>query len=225
MQSKSLPSAGDALHAISILLGAAALGVVSVGNTFGDGPADNQTQNVRPIPPSGIAIHPESREALEASLKQLEAKIETLRGSKDPNIQRYLPDVEIFPRAVSIALTEDGFFEAADVDRAQSVLKEGLARADALAAGAAPWRQTGHRYATVRGFRSKLDGTVQPYGVVLNTFPHNGQNRADVWCRGRSVLSCRKRENLPTSDSKFLTLTPRMVKLDQFCPRRVSIVR
>lgn len=186
MQSKPLPRASDALRAFSVLLVAIVMSVVIVGNTFGDGPADNQPQNVRPIPPPGIAIPPESRDALEASLKQLEAKIETLRGSKDPNIQRYLPDVEIFPRAVSIALAEDGFFDAADVERAQAVLKEGLGRADALAAGIAPWRQTGHRFATVRGFRSRLDGTVQPYGVVMNEFPHDGANRADVWCRGRS---------------------------------------
>ncbi len=164
-------------------------GVVIAAGTvqaLGDGPADNQAQSVRPIPPPGIAIPAESRTALEASLKELETKIEALRASKEPLIVKCLPDVEIFQRAVSIALTEDGFFELTDVDRAQAVLKEGLTRAEALALQYTPWRQTGHRFATVRGFRSKLDGTVQPYGVVMNEFPDDGANRADVWCRGRS---------------------------------------
>jgi hypothetical protein len=162
------------------------LSAAGSGLALGDGPADNQARDVRPIPPPGIDISAESRHALEASLKQLDTKIEALQASKAPLIVKYLPDVEIFQRAVSIALSEDGFFDAADIDRAHAVLKEGVVRADALAVQSTPWKQTGHQFSTVRGFRSKLDGTVQPYGVVMNQFPDDGANRADVWCRGRS---------------------------------------
>lgn len=186
MKSTSCLPASGLLRSIRLLLCCGLLSLVDADRTLGDGPADNQAQSVRPIPPAGMAIPAESRAALEESLKELETKIEALRGSKDPLINKYLPDVEIFQRAVSIALTEDGFFDAADVDRAQTVLKEGLARAEALAFKNPVWRQTGNRSATVRGFRSKLDGTVQPYGVVMNDFPYDGENRADVWCRGRS---------------------------------------
>ncbi len=35
---------------------------------------------------------------------------------------------------------------------------------------------------TVRGYRSKLDGSVQPYGIAWKT----PKGRGDVWCRGRS---------------------------------------
>jgi hypothetical protein len=184
MKSTSCLRASGLLRLFRLLLCFGLLFLVDIDRTLGDGPADNQAQSVRPIPPPGIAIPAESRMALESSLKELETKIEALRASKDPLINKYLPDVEIFQRAVSIALTEDGFFDTADIDRAQAVLKEGLARADALAFRNPVWRQT--RSATVRGFRSKLDGTVQPYGVVMNEFPYDGANRADVWCRGRS---------------------------------------
>ncbi|MBU6236487.1 MAG: prolyl oligopeptidase family serine peptidase [Planctomycetes bacterium] len=184
MKSTCCLRASGLLRLFRLLLCFGLLFLVDMDRTLGDGPADNQAQSVRPIPPPGIAIPAESRMALESSLKELETKIEALRASKDPLINKYLPDVEIFQRAVSIALTEDGFFDAADVDRASAVLKEGLARAEALAFKNPVWRQT--RSATVRGFRSKLDGTVQPYGVVMNEFPYDGANRADVWCRGRS---------------------------------------
>jgi hypothetical protein len=186
MKSTSCLRASGLLRLFCLLLCCGFLSFVDMDRTLGDGPADNQAQSVRPIPPPGIAIPAESRMALEASLKELETKIETLRGSKEPVIQKYLPDVEIFQRAVSIALQEDGFFELADVDRAHAVLKEGLSRADALASKSPTWRNFGEKSATVRGFRSKLDGTVQPYGVVMNRFSYEGSQRADVWCRGRS---------------------------------------
>ncbi len=109
--------------------------------TLGDGPADNKTSSVRPMPPSGIMITPEQRSAFEQNLKALEEKIQKLQISKpverrsegEAFIDLYLPDVEIFARAVRIALNEDGFFEAADANRAIDLLKEGAKRADELA--------------------------------------------------------------------------------------------
>jgi pimeloyl-ACP methyl ester carboxylesterase len=161
---------------------------------WGDGPADNQAASVRPIPPPGIAISDEDRKVLKEELANLSLKIDKLRASKDSAIRDYLPDVEIFSRAVSIALAEDGFFEVRDVERAKEVLAEGMRRAVQLELKNAYWMKqskldpSGNPMAisTVRGYRSKLDGTVIPYGVV-----HRGQvgdtpMRADIWCRGRS---------------------------------------
>ena len=75
-----------------------------------------------------------------------------------------MPDVEIFSRAITLALSEDGFFDPQEAVRSKDVLAEGLARADLLAQEKTPWTlATG---TVVRGFRSKLDGTVQPYGIV-----------------------------------------------------------
>ena len=162
------------------------------GNAVADGPADNQVGSVRPMPPPGVAISPEDRKALENELTSLKKAIESLRISKEKIVQEYLPDVEIFARAVELAIAEDGFFEPKDVDRAKDVLKEGASRAKELGSLQVPWivdPQPGHPATkqVVRGFRSKLDGTVQPYGIVINqAHLHASPIRADVWCRGRS---------------------------------------
>jgi len=154
---------------------------------FADGPADNQAATVRPVPPPGIAIDAEVRTSLQKELVQLQAQITELRKSKSPIIQRYLPDVEIFARAVELALNEDGFFEPKDAERAKLVLQEGLKRASDLKLESTPWNYLFGAIQTVRGFRSKLDGTVQPYGVVTSKLgDRTNTPRTDIWCRGRS---------------------------------------
>ena len=162
--------------------------VASCSTLFADGPADNQWATVRQVPPPGVMIDPTDREALEGTLKTLTEKIVELRASKSAIVQTYLPDVEIFARAVKIALEEDGFFDPSDAKRAKDVLAEGLTRAEALAKDQSPWRNaTG---TVVRGFRSKLDNSVQPYGIVYQSPTINAPLvpglRADIWCRGRS---------------------------------------
>jgi pimeloyl-ACP methyl ester carboxylesterase len=150
-----------------------------------DGPADNQVATVRQIPPPGVPIEQADRDALTEQLKTLKQKVDELRGSKNPTVQKYLPDVEIFSRAIELALNEDGFFDPKDGQRAQAVAKEGIARAEALTQGQTPWtKQSG---SVVRGFRSKLDGTPQPYGIVYQGDLNTASGiRADIWCRGRS---------------------------------------
>ena len=154
---------------------------------FADGPADNQAASVRPVPPPGVAIDAEARTGLQKELVQLQAQIIELRKSKSPIMQRYLPDVEIFARAVELALNEDGFFEPKDAEQAKLVMQEGLKRAADLKSESTPWNNLFGAIQTVRGFRSKLDGTVQPYGVVTSKFGDRiNTPRADIWCRGRS---------------------------------------
>lgn len=188
--------AANLLIGSSVLLG---LGCLSCTLTFADGPADNKVENIRPIPPLGIEVPAEVREGIVQALAPLQQAVEQLRKDKNPIAQKYLPDVEIFSRAVEIALNENGFFEPADFDRAKELIAEGLRRSEVLLKNdllrnATPQTEKGHMYwwwpengLTVRGFRSQLDGSVQPYGVVFNSTPGRpSSRRADVWCRGRS---------------------------------------
>ncbi|MFO0943193.1 MAG: prolyl oligopeptidase family serine peptidase [Pirellulales bacterium] len=152
-------------------------------NCFADGPADNQVQSVRPMPPPGIKIDDAVRKELQAGYELLHTKVLELRKLKQPFIDKYLPDVEIFDKAIYIALNEDGFFENRDVDSAKKLIEEGLGRATQLGINKPYWTVVkGDVGATVRGYRSKLDGSVQPYGVAWNA----PKQRTDVWCRGRS---------------------------------------
>ena len=109
------------------------------------------------------------------------------KGKKDPKAISLLPDVQIFHKAVHDALKYQEFFDAKDIPKAKHQLEEGRDRAESLLKGEAPWAsQIG---LVVRGYVSKIDGSVQPYGLVVpSTYtvritPH--RYRLDLWFQGR----------------------------------------
>lgn len=154
-----------------------------------DGPADNKAEQVRRIPPPGVALAVRDRAELEQGVAELGKSIDALRTelSKKPALLDLLPDVQIFHNAVRYALAYNEFFNATnEVSAARALLAQGVERAGQLRAGAAPWtRATG---LVVRGYVSKIDGSVQPYGLVVpasfsTNSPH--QFRLDAWFHGR----------------------------------------
>lgn len=151
-----------------------------------DGPGDNLPDKVRRIPKLGIEVPPADREELERGLAELADLVAQLQGRrKDERIRELLPDVEIFHRAVDQALTFQEFFASADIRKAKSLLEVGRKRARELLAGHAPWtRQTG---LVVRGYVSRLDGTVQPYGLIIpeSYSAECAPVRCDLWFHGR----------------------------------------
>lgn len=150
-----------------------------------DGPKDNLPGSVRPIPPPGIEVPGDRKAKLEAGLAELDRAIAGLEQQPEP-AKALRPDVVIFRKAVHDALTYGEFFAPADLDRADRAVAAGLERAKQLAAGEAPWTtQTG---LVVRGYVSKIDGSVQPYGLVVPesyTARTAGKYRLDVWFHGR----------------------------------------
>jgi len=142
-------------------------------------------------PAPGIVIANEDREALNQEAKSLEAKIDTL------NNHRLLPDVIIFHNAVRYALDDRMFYTKEDIQSAHNLLELGHERADKLATGKHPW--TNDAGLIVRGYRSRLDDSVIPYGVdVPENFNPNrrGQLRLDIWLHGRNNI---------LSEVRFLT--------------------
>lgn len=187
----------DARNSVSCGSRVSRLAVVSVvvlwamaGRTFADGPGDNDPTQARPVPPPGIEVPQADRTELDDRLMELETDIQQLRERDDPRIDELLPDVEIFARAVDQALRFNGFFAPHDVENARLLLEEGRERAARLATGEAPWtRQTG---LVVRGYRSRLDDTVQPYGLVVPEtydFDSAERHRCDIWFHGRGEKS------------------------------------
>jgi dienelactone hydrolase len=162
------------------------LASMAVAAALADGPADNKPEDVRRVPKLGIEVSPADRKAFEEGLAKLAAAIEQLKGKKDPKLAGLLPDVEIFHKAVHDALKYQEFFDARDIAKAKHQLEEGLDRAALLLAGVAPWAsQTG---LVVRGYVSKIDGSAQPYGLVVpptytTSTPH--RYRLDIWFQGR----------------------------------------
>jgi pimeloyl-ACP methyl ester carboxylesterase len=152
----------------------------------GDGPKDNLPEKVRPIPHKGIAVDQAQRTELEKGLAALGKEIAALGKSLKGPMRDLLPDVEVLHKAVRYALELDEFFKPAEVKFALSLLEQGRQRAEALRGGKAPWATaTG---LVVRGYRSKIDGSVQPYGLVVPSSYRPGtahRHRLDVWCHGR----------------------------------------
>lgn len=165
-----------------------------------DGPRDNLPDNVRPVPPPGVAIPAEDRAELRAGVEALGQEIDALRTALQgrPALLDLLPDVRIFHKAVRTALTYNEFLgpnrtpaEARQTAQrqvavARALLKQGRERAAQLRQGNPSWHvQTG---LVVRGYVSKIDGSVQPYGLVVPPSyrpdsPH--KYRLDFWCHGR----------------------------------------
>lgn len=144
---------------------------------------------IRPIPPPGIEIPAADRTELQAGADQLAAEIAAVRRelADKPKLLAELPNVEIFHKAVDWALRYGEFFEAKQVAVARDQLAQGMARAAFLREGKTPWNEaTG---LVVRGYRSKIDDSVQPYGLVIPADWTPGDatpRRLDFWFRGRA---------------------------------------
>ncbi len=164
-------------------------------------------------PPLGIEIPGEKRAELTAALDQFQADLESLAGSGkvSSELAERLPDVEIFPIAVRRALEWNQFYDLKQLAAAATLLTEGRSRLEALSKGTAPWVQA--KGQIVRGFRSRIDGSVQPYGVVVpeNT-PAKGA-RMDVWLHGRG-------DKL----TELAFLTERMKAKGEFAPSETVVV-
>lgn len=153
-----------------------------------DGNQDNIPDKVRQIPPPGVKISDADREELTKSVVDFEQEIQAVRKELNgqPRLLELLPDVLIYHKAVDWALKYDEFYDPSEVKKAREQLKTGRERLVQLKARKPEWiNETG---LVVRGYVSKIDGSVQPYGLVVpESYTPKTQNlyRLDVWCHGR----------------------------------------
>lgn len=182
-----------------------------------DGPEDNIPDKVRSVPPKGIKVPAEARAELERGVADLGKEIAGLRQelAKKPALLELLPDVQIYYNAVHYALKYDEFYYPGEVAAARKLLQNGFERAKSLRAGEAPWNSATGLVA--RGYVSKIDGSVQPYGLVVPAtykaagFPH----RLDIWFHGRgekltelSFVAARQKDTGPFAPANAFVLHP-----------------
>jgi pimeloyl-ACP methyl ester carboxylesterase len=126
-----------------------------------------------------------TRETIAERTAKLGKAIEQLarRGVRDPA----LVDVEVYLKAAQWIVKHNEFYGEKSPAWTVEALDTGLLRASQQARGEAPWlNMTGQ--AVVRGYRSPIDGSVQPFAV---TYPHNygadntKRYRLDVVLHGR----------------------------------------
>jgi predicted esterase len=135
-------------------------------------------------PPKVAPPDADTLATIESRADRLEKAIDQLQrlGVHDPA----LADIEVYLRAGRMIVKHGEFFKDT-AKHVVPVLDQGLLRASQQARGETPWYgAVGQTVA--RGYRSRLDGTVQPYAV---TYPHDyGQDkrkryRVDVVLHGR----------------------------------------
>jgi pimeloyl-ACP methyl ester carboxylesterase len=122
-----------------------------------------------------------STSALHESAKTLKAQLAKLR----PAHSDLLADVEVFHKGSEWALRYESAFTAKDVATIEKALARGNERVTALVANQSPW--TTKKGKIVRGFVSAVDGSTQPYGVIIpKNYDGTNSMRLDVVLHGSS---------------------------------------
>lgn len=115
------------------------------------------------------------------AMKQLETKISQLTsGNSD-----LLADVEVFHKGIVWAQRYDQLQSANDLELINKALARGNERAEALADNKSPWSKKKGK--VLRGYASVVDGSTQPYGVIIPR-GYNGSRpvRLDIVLHGSS---------------------------------------
>ncbi|MFP6900275.1 MAG: prolyl oligopeptidase family serine peptidase [Opitutales bacterium] len=137
--------------------------------------ATSQPTIPRRVPPTGIDIPLELRSKWENRL---------LQAHKAPERIRSHPEIEIFRKAIRFAIINGEFYDKKQFALAEKLLDEGDWRANSLSQGKTPWTQA--KGLVVRGFRSTIDDSVQPYGLEIpEKLELNRPVPLYVWLHGR----------------------------------------
>lgn len=100
-------------------------------------------------------------QAIRAKLVALQEQIGTLKKPSETAI----PDLEVYAKAAGWILRHNEFIRKGYAGYTLTALETGLGRAKQLAVGQTPWTtQTG---TTMRGYVSRVDGSIQPYALSL----------------------------------------------------------
>lgn len=144
----------------------------------------------RRLPPAGAALadlvaklEPDAREAWAAvptRLLEVRRRADGFAFATDAD----RADVEVLLDAVQQAVDGGEWWQAADLRHASWGIDEAVRRLDALDRGERPWRTAAGL--SVHGFRSALDGSVQPYGLwVPEALAPTQPTPLWIWLHGR----------------------------------------
>lgn len=144
-----------------------------------------QEQPANPIPPIKRVLPPEGISIPADVEKRLRGELDAAYKAYEPLKKHELaPDIEVFLKAVRYALDLREFYTEKDFAKADALLKEANSRIKDLAAGKHPW--TTATGLVVRGYRSTIDDSAQPYGMVIpKNFDFKQKWPLYVWLHGR----------------------------------------
>ncbi|MCA9212352.1 MAG: prolyl oligopeptidase family serine peptidase [Planctomycetales bacterium] len=106
-----------------------------------------------------LSIPDEDRSGLQNELAHLTSRLAAHAG------EQHIADAAVCQKAVEWILRHDEFYSKSYVSQTLSAIELGNRRLESLRRGDAPWvHQIGM---TVRGYRSDVDDSIQPYAVTL----------------------------------------------------------
>jgi len=148
--------------------------------------ADDWKPIPRRLPPEGHALTAEQRKELEDALRGMDFRMRRLRS--DSNCQKFGPDIDIYEKALRFALRFDEFYKDGDFKKAQDLVEWARQRMNALDRNEHPWSTA--RGLVVRGYRSPIDDSPQPYGLEIpDDLPAGKAVPLYVWLHGRGDTS------------------------------------
>src|SRR2546427_8131952 len=123
-----------------------------------------QLSTIAPIerripPPAAIKVPAARLEALRNELERLE------RQSRSVAEHAFAADLDVFLKAARFALVNEEFYNDKDPEKVEWAFRQAAERLEQLRARTTPW--TRRRGTTVRGFRSAVDGSLQPYALTI----------------------------------------------------------
>lgn len=201
--------------------------LIAIG--FAAKPSDSLAQsagppaNLKELPPAGIKVDAARR----ATLNQ---RIDALRDSRDFAVAdsndplNWQSDIDVLIRAVHLALDQNLFFKKSQLADADRLLDEAARRITAAKTGVRGLRLLGFDASKntapqtlVGGFISRIDDSVQPYGIVVPAGFTIDQSktpqRMDVWLHGRG-----------DTKTEVPFLTERMTKIGQYSPEGTFVL-
>ena len=163
---------------------------VGASSGLGQEPAKKKAADPGPYHPTVAELA-----EIDAATIRLGKLVQELRGKLGDGAagRDLLADVEVFHKAAVWIVRHGEFREGKDVGRTLNALERGRVRAEDLRAGRKPW--VSEAFGVINagsvplGYRSKVDGSVQPYAVVVSPALEHDKPprfRLDVVLHGRN---------------------------------------
>jgi predicted esterase len=135
-------------------------------------------------PPKAKKLDDETRKAISKKTAELGKAVRDLRKRGLP--EPLLADLEIFLQAATAIVRHDEFFHPDAGKWTVAALERGLKRAEQAAEQKFPWLKEPAGKTVVRGYRSRIDGSVQPFAITYpKDFGDSKRWRVDVVLHGR----------------------------------------
>jgi dienelactone hydrolase len=135
-----------------------------------------------PPPPASYQPTEDERARISSGIAQLEKRVASLRGDA-----ALITDVDVFLKAARwIVRFPDEFFTKEYAAHTLAAIEKGMQRAAEVEAGKPSWPS--RRGRVIRAYRSRVDGSVQPYAVfVPESYDPAKPIRLDVVLHGRGA--------------------------------------